>query len=134
MSNYESSSKIYKENKTLQNILKKKSDINETNDINCLRQAVLNRDMNEIKTYIALGIPSDTFIDDDKGEKLTNLMIASRNGDIKLVQLFVNNFCDPNKVNQNGENSFWISAWNNYFDISTLLLTKFRTNISSCCL
>lgn len=110
---------IYKNNQNLQNILKK-NEINETNDINSLRKAVIDRDINLIKTYLAIGFPAD-FKDENN---ITNLMIASQNGDIELVDLFIHNYCSVIAENNNGENSFWISAWNNHFDVSTLIINK----------
>lgn len=80
--------------------------------------------MNQILTHLGIGARPDT--KSDSGT--TNLMMASERGDVELVQILANNFCDPNQTNKNGENSFWIAAWNHHYDIATILKNTYYAN------
>lgn len=86
-----------------------------------LRKAINEDDFDLAAFCIALGFPLDE-------DGLTNLMILTAKNEIEKVSIFASNYCDPNKVNKNGENCFWIAASKEFFEISTLLYEKYNAN------
>lgn len=111
--------KQYKDNKAFQKLISRRpSEISLNEDINELKKAVNERDMDKIKAYAAIGTPLD------------NLMSAAKNNDMELVKLLAGNFCSPNSKNANGETVFWVAAYNNLFDISTLLSKEYNADLN----
>lgn len=115
---------FYTTNSCLQQILSEDVNNSEIDDAEFLRNAVINRDINKIITYLGMGARPDT--KNDSGN--TNLMMLAEKGDIELASVFANNYCDPNKTNSNGENSFWIAAWNRNYDLATMLQKIYYAN------
>lgn len=115
---------FYTENETIQSIIHKNVVKTKNIEIEELRKSVNNNDdISKIQSMLSIGISPDTKING-----MTNLMISSQKGDIELVKLFSNNFCDPNMTNDDGENSFWIAAWNKHFEVATLLHKTYNAN------
>lgn len=114
----------YTNNFCLQRILSEDVKNSENDDAEFLRNAVINRDVNTIITYLGMGARPD--IKSSSG--ITNLMMLSERGDSELAPIFANNYCDPNQTNPNGENSFWLAAWNRHYDLATLLQKTYNAN------
>lgn len=117
-------SPMFEGNSYLQHLLEGNVKDSEKDDAEFLRNAVITKDWNLFITYLAIGSHADT----KNQSGLTNLMMISTTGEKEFAIHLANNYCDPNQCNNEGENCFWIAAWNGHFQLAEMYKKYYAAN------
>lgn len=93
-------------------------------NIDDLAESVKRKDISRIKILLALGTEADS------NSAETNLLYCAKNGMTDIATILLNNYCNPNKTNNQNENAFWVAAFNENFN-TALLLKKYGAKINT---
>ena len=119
----------YCDNKICTEIIKRPIDKCAINDAKDLLNAVKANDISRIKVLVALGAPTEW--QNRQGE--TSLICCAENGFAEAATLLLQNFANPNRTNDNGENGFRIACLHGHFDVATVF-HRFGTDIDGVAL
>ena len=101
----------WNENKIYQEIIKRKND---NINIADLEKAVLAQNIERINILLGLGTNPDK---PNKNNK-TNLMICAEKNFTDVGKILVNNYCDPNFLNNEKKSPFYIAVFNKNFELA----------------
>lgn len=78
---------------------------------------IKNQDIPRIKVLLALGYKPDERIPN----LVSNLHYCAQNGLTEIAKLLLDNYCDPNRIDKNRHNTFWVAAINEHFETASLI-------------
>ncbi|KAH0794120.1 ankyrin repeat protein [Histomonas meleagridis] len=110
---------IYDKNSVLQEIILRP--FSRTKDLLDFYNSVNLNNLERVMLLVGLGVELDLR---RKEDRTTSLMFCAQKNFYDIAHVLLNNYCDPNKANDAGQNSFWIAAVNGHYDLSTLIQQK----------